>query len=182
MLDAPVSRGDVGAEEGTLSIMVGGDKEDFEHARPLFEVMGGTVTHVGPSGAGQLVKAPTRSWWPSSSRRFRRHWSLARGRRRPGEDPRGALRRTRGQQGDGGQAGEVPEPRLRAGRQGRVPPQGSEDRPGSGQEYGVPLPVTAVVCQMFEALMAKGRGGWDHSSHGHRGLAQCRVASPPENR
>ena len=57
MLDAPVSGGDVGAEEGTLSTMVGGDKEDFERARPLFEVMGGTVTHVGPSGAGQLVKA-----------------------------------------------------------------------------------------------------------------------------
>ncbi len=57
MLDAPVSGGDVGAEEGMLSIMVGGNEEDFEQARPLFEVMGQTVTHVGPSGAGQVVKA-----------------------------------------------------------------------------------------------------------------------------
>ena len=57
MLDAPVSGGDVGAEEGTLSIMVGGSEEDFERAKPLFEVMGRIVIHVGPSGAGQVVKA-----------------------------------------------------------------------------------------------------------------------------
>src|SRR5215212_151549 len=57
MLDAPVSGGDVGAIEGTLAIMVGGDEEDFERALPLFEVMGGAVTHVGPMGAGQVVKA-----------------------------------------------------------------------------------------------------------------------------
>ena len=56
MLDAPVSGGDVGAQEGTLSIMVGGGEEDFERARPLFEVMGETITHVGPSGAGQTAK------------------------------------------------------------------------------------------------------------------------------
>src|SRR5919202_3067020 len=43
MLDAPVSGGDVGAEEGTLSIMVGGSEEDFERAKPLFEVMGQAV-------------------------------------------------------------------------------------------------------------------------------------------
>src|SRR5918993_5043917 len=57
MLDAPVSGGDVGAIEGTLSIMVGGSEEDFGRALPLFEVMGGTVTHVGPVGTGQVVKA-----------------------------------------------------------------------------------------------------------------------------
>src|ERR687896_715959 len=57
MLDAPVSGGDVGAIEGALSIMVGGTEEDFERARPLFEVMGKVATHVGPPGAGQVVKA-----------------------------------------------------------------------------------------------------------------------------
>src|ERR671917_169305 len=57
MLDAPVSGGDVGAQGGTLSIMVGGGEEDFERAKPLFDVMGQTVTHVGPSGAGQVTKA-----------------------------------------------------------------------------------------------------------------------------
>ncbi|MDQ4106972.1 MAG: NAD(P)-binding domain-containing protein, partial [Actinomycetota bacterium] len=51
MLDAPVSGGDVGARQGTLSIMAGGGEEDFGRARPLFEVMGRTITHVGPIGA-----------------------------------------------------------------------------------------------------------------------------------
>src|SRR5215217_2690258 len=46
MLDAPVSGGDVGAREGRLSIMVGAEVDDFERARPLFEVMGATVVHV----------------------------------------------------------------------------------------------------------------------------------------
>jgi 2-hydroxy-3-oxopropionate reductase len=57
MLDAPVSGGDVGAKAGTLSIMAGGTPEDFERAAPVFAAMGKTVTHCGPAGAGQLVKA-----------------------------------------------------------------------------------------------------------------------------
>ena len=57
LLDAPVSGGDVGAREGTLTIMVGGEQAEFERALPLFEAMGSAVTHVGPAGAGQVVKA-----------------------------------------------------------------------------------------------------------------------------
>jgi 2-hydroxy-3-oxopropionate reductase len=57
MLDAPVSGGDVGAQAGTLSIMVGGAPDDFQRARPVFEAMGKTITHCGPTAAGQLVKA-----------------------------------------------------------------------------------------------------------------------------
>ncbi|MGZ3664338.1 MAG: NAD(P)-dependent oxidoreductase, partial [Ktedonobacterales bacterium] len=57
MLDAPVSGGDRGAIAGTLSIMVGGDREVFLRCRPFFEVMGKTITYVGASGAGQVVKA-----------------------------------------------------------------------------------------------------------------------------
>src|SRR5215469_6372073 len=57
MLDAPVSGGDVGAQQGTLSIMVGGSTEDFEQAKPLFEALGKTIVHVGGNGAGQVVKA-----------------------------------------------------------------------------------------------------------------------------
>ena len=56
-LDAPVSGGEKGATEGTLSIMVGGEASDFEEARPVLEVMGKTVVHLGPSGSGQTVKA-----------------------------------------------------------------------------------------------------------------------------
>src|SRR5690606_36974589 len=57
MLDAPVSGGDVGAIQGTLSIMVGGEASDFERAKPLFEKMGKTIVHVGGIGAGQVTKA-----------------------------------------------------------------------------------------------------------------------------
>ncbi len=57
MLDAPVSGGSEGAERGTLSIMVGGPAEALERVRPLLEVLGKTITHVGASGAGQVAKA-----------------------------------------------------------------------------------------------------------------------------
>ncbi len=56
MLDAPVSGGDVGAKNATLSIMVGGDERAFEKVKPLLSHMGKTITWCGPSGAGQLTK------------------------------------------------------------------------------------------------------------------------------
>jgi 3-hydroxyisobutyrate dehydrogenase len=56
MLDAPVSGGSEGAAKGTLSIMVGGDAEQFDRALPVFRAIGKTVTHVGGNGAGQTVK------------------------------------------------------------------------------------------------------------------------------
>lgn len=56
-LDAPVSGGDIGAKNGTLSIMVGGEAEALEKAMPVFQAMGKTVTHVGEAGAGQVAKA-----------------------------------------------------------------------------------------------------------------------------
>lgn len=55
-LDAPVSGGDVGARNGTLSIMVGGDADILARVRPLLEVMGQTIMHLGPAGAGQHTK------------------------------------------------------------------------------------------------------------------------------
>ncbi|PZG22009.1 2-hydroxy-3-oxopropionate reductase [Nonomuraea aridisoli] len=56
-LDAPVSGGEAGARNATLSIMVGGEEDDFQAARPVFDAVGKTVVHVGPSGSGQTVKA-----------------------------------------------------------------------------------------------------------------------------
>ena len=56
-LDAPVSGGDIGARNGTLTIMVGGDASALEKAMPVFMAMGKTVTHVGDAGAGQVAKA-----------------------------------------------------------------------------------------------------------------------------
>jgi len=55
-LDAPVSGGTQGAQAGTLTIMVGGDEEAFRRARPVLEAMGARIFHVGPSGAGEVIK------------------------------------------------------------------------------------------------------------------------------
>lgn len=56
-LDAPVSGGDIGAQQGTLSIMVGGDTAAFERALPILQVMGKNIVHIGEAGAGQVTKA-----------------------------------------------------------------------------------------------------------------------------
>lgn len=56
LIDAPVSGGDAGARAGTLSIMCGGDQAAFERIKPFLRVMGKTITHCGPSGAGQVTK------------------------------------------------------------------------------------------------------------------------------
>jgi len=56
-LDAPVSGGPVGAEAGTLAIMVGGDAADIDRARPVLAILGQRIVHVGPVGAGQVAKA-----------------------------------------------------------------------------------------------------------------------------
>ena len=57
MVDAPVSGGSEGARKATLTIFVGGDERDVERARPVLNALGRTITHVGPIGAGQAVKA-----------------------------------------------------------------------------------------------------------------------------
>jgi 3-hydroxyisobutyrate dehydrogenase len=57
MVDAPVSGGSEGAQKATLTIFVGGEVDDVERARPVLAAMGTTITHVGPIGAGQAVKA-----------------------------------------------------------------------------------------------------------------------------
>lgn len=56
LLDAPISGGEQGAIDGTLSIMVGGDADALERVRPILDAMGGKITHCGPSGSGQTVK------------------------------------------------------------------------------------------------------------------------------
>ena len=57
LVDAPVSGGSEGAQKGTLTIMVGGEEAAVERARPVLEAMGSSITHMGPSGAGQATKA-----------------------------------------------------------------------------------------------------------------------------
>lgn len=165
MLDAPVSGGDVGAVEGTLSIMVGGDEGDFERARPLFEVMGDTVVHVGEAGAGQVVKACNQIVVALVMEAVSEALVLgSKGGVAPGKilDVLG-----------GGLAGNrVMEVKREKFLSHAFDPGGKiayhhKDLGialAAGREYGVALPVTAIVDQMFGALAAKGRGGWDHSA------------------
>jgi 2-hydroxy-3-oxopropionate reductase len=165
MLDAPVSGGDVGAIEGALSIMVGGSDEDFERARPLFDVMGKAATYVGPTGAGQVVKACNQVVVALTIEAVSEALVL------------------------GSKGGVTPEKLIEAlsgGLAGSAVMEAKKEKffshdfePGfrielhhkdlgialaAGREYGVALPVTAIVDQMLEASVAKGRGDRDHSA------------------
>jgi 2-hydroxy-3-oxopropionate reductase len=165
MLDAPVSGGDVGAEEGTLSIMAGGSEEDFERARPLFEVMGETVTHVGPPGTGQVVKACNQIVVALTIEAVGEALVLG---SRAGVNPEKIMEVLAG----GLAANRVMEVKGKKFLERDFEPGGKVEfhrkdlriALEAGREFGVPLPVTALVCQMFEALMARGRGDWDHSA------------------
>src|ERR671915_1464364 len=165
MLDAPVSGGDVGAIEGALSIMVGGSEEDFERARPLFDVMGKAATHVGPTGAGQVVKACNQIVVALTIEAVSEALVLG---------------------SKGGVAPEKLVEALSGGLAGSAVMEAKKEKffshdfePGfrielhhkdlgialaAGREYGVVLPVTAIVDQMLEASKAKGRGDRDHSA------------------
>ena len=165
MLDAPVSGGETGAEAGTLSIMVGGSQEDFERAKPLFDVMGKTIVHVGESGTGQVVKACNQIVVALTIEAVSEALVLG---SKAGASPAKVI-----QVLSGGLAGNKV---MEAKSQNFLK---HEFNPGfrlelhrkdlgialaAGREYGVPLPVTAIVDQVLEALVAKGSGGEDHSA------------------
>ncbi len=165
MLDAPVSGGDVGAIEGTLSIMVGGEEEQFERARPLFDVMGKTVVHVGEAGAGQTVKACNQIVVALVIEAVSEALALGTKAR---VDPAKTIEVL-----SGGLAGtSVMEVKAEKFLSHDFEPGGKVESHHkdlgialeAGREHGVPLPVTAVVEGMFGSLIAKGRGGWDHSA------------------
>jgi 2-hydroxy-3-oxopropionate reductase len=165
MLDAPVSGGDVGATEGTLSIMVGGEEQDFERAKPLFEALGKTVTHVGPVGAGQVTKAANQVVVALTIEAISEALVLGSA---GGVAPEKILDVL-----SGGLAGnKIMEVKREKFLSRDFEPGGKVKfhrkdlgiALAAGREYGVVLPVAAVVCRRFEALMARGRGDWDHSA------------------
>jgi 2-hydroxy-3-oxopropionate reductase len=165
MLDAPVSGGDVGARDGTLSIMVGGEDDDFERARPLFEIMGQTVVHVGGAGAGQVVKACNQIVVALVIEAVAEALVLG---SKAGVAPDRVVEVLSG----GLAASKVLEVKGEKFLSHEFTPGGKVEYHrkdlgialAAGREYGVPLPVTALVDQMFGVLEAKGRGGWDHSA------------------
>lgn len=164
-LDAPVSGGEPGAVAGTLSIMVGGMESDFERAMPLFEVMGGTITHCGDAGAGQTVKACNQVavavHYAAASE------ALVLG-AKAGVDPEKIIQVLNG----GLAASKVMEMRGPNMVQGKFDPGFRVNLHrkdlgiimDTGKEFGVSLPVTALVSQMFDSLAATGKGDLDHSA------------------
>ena len=165
MLDAPVSGGDVGARDGTLSIMVGGEEEDFERARPLFRVMGETVVHVGGTGASQVVKACNQIVVALVIEAVAEALVL-------GSKASVAPDRVVEVLSGGLAANKVLDVKGQKFLSYDFTPGGKVEYHRkdlgialeAGREYEVTLPVTALVEQMFRVLEAKGRGGWDHSA------------------
>lgn len=165
ILDAPVSGGDVGARERTLSIMVGGSEEDFERARPLFEAVGKTVVHVGGPGAGQVVKAANQIVVAITFEAVSEALVLG---SKAGVDPAKVLDVLSG----GLAANRIMEVRRRNFLEHDFTPGFRVDLHHkdlgialtAGREYGVPLPVTAILDQMLQALRMKGQGAQDHSA------------------
>jgi 2-hydroxy-3-oxopropionate reductase len=165
MLDAPVSGGDVGAVEGTLSIMVGGEEDDFERARPLFEAMGRTIVHVGGSGAGQVVKACNQIVVALVIEAVSEALVLS---SKAGVEPEKVIEVLSG----GLAANKILEVKEEKLLSHDFTPGGKVEYHrkdlgialAAGREYGTVLPVTTLVDQMFGTLVAKGKGSWDHSA------------------
>ena len=165
VLDAPVSGGDVGAIDGSLSIMVGGGEEDFGRALPLFEVMGNTVTHVGRVGTGQVVKAANQIVVALTIEAVSEALVLGSKGGVPPEKILDVL--------GGGLAGnkvmelkreKMLEHSFDPGFRVELHHKDLGIALAAGREYGVTLPVTAIVDQMFETLKMLGRGDQDHSA------------------
>lgn len=163
-LDAPVSGGDVGAQHGTLSIMVGGDEATFEQVQPIFDVLGKSAVLCGPNGAGQTVKACNQVLVAVTIAGVSEALALG---AKAGVDPAkivqvlsGGLARcgvleNRGQRMVRGDF----EPGFRV----RLHYKDLNIIRQTSRDYGVPLPVTAVVHELFATAMSLDRGELDHS-------------------
>lgn len=165
MLDAPVSGGDVAAERGTLSIMAGGSEEDFARARDPFEAMGETIVHVGGCGTGQVTKAANQIVVALILEAVSEALVLG---SKAGVEPAKIVEVLSG----GLAANKVMEIKRDKLLDHDFEPGGKVEfhhkdlgiALQAGREYGVSLPVTAIVDQMFGELEARGKGGWDHAA------------------
>jgi 2-hydroxy-3-oxopropionate reductase len=164
-LDAPVSGGELAARDGSLSIMVGGSAEAVERARPIFEVLGKSTTHVGDAGAGQIAKAANQVVVAVTIQAVAEALVLARKARVDPARVREALL--------GGFAqSRVLELHGQRMLDGDYEPGGKlrlhrKDLANAlqlGQEAGVPLFATAQAAQLMDALVAQGAGDRDHSA------------------
>ena len=164
-LDAPVSGGDIGARDGTLTIMVGGPKQALELVRPVLEAMGRTITHVGASGAGQIAKAANQIMVAAQMVAMGELLVFA---KKAGADPQKVVAAIKA-----GAAQcwtlDVKPPRLFAGNRqpGFKAYMQAKDLGiviDSAREYGIPLPAAAVHAQLFNAMLEMDMPNLDNSA------------------
>ena len=164
-LDAPVSGGEKGAVDGTLSIMVGGAAEDVDAARPVLDVLGKTIVHVGPIGAGQTVKAANQLIVAGTIGLVAEALTMLRAQ---GVDLAPAVEVL-----SGGLAGStVLDRKAPAMLTHDFTPSFRVDLHhkdlgivlDSARDAGVPLPIGAVVAQLMAAARTQGHGDLDHSA------------------
>ena len=164
-LDAPVSGGDIGAQQGTLAIMVGGPAEALATVMPVFEAEGKKITHVGEAGAGQIAKACNQVMVAAQMVAMGELLILA---KKAGADPEKVVAAI---QGGAAQcwALDVKPPRLFAGNRnpGFKAYMQAKDLGivmDTAREYGIPLPGAAANTQMFEAMLQMGMRELDNSA------------------
>ena len=164
-LDAPVSGGDIGAQKGTLAIMVGGPKSAFETVLPIFESMGKTFTHVGGSGAGQIAKAANQIMVAAQMVAMGELLILA---QKTGADPAKVVDAIRGGAAQCWALDNKPQRLFNGKREpGFKAYMQSKDLNivmDTAREYGIPLPLTATTTQLFSAMLEMGMGEQDNSA------------------
>ena len=165
-LDAPVSGGDIGARDGTLSIMVGGDEAALERARPVFEALGRTITHVGGSGAGQVAKACNQLVVGSTIEAVAEAYVLARASGCvPGS---GSSKRSRVDLPEASSsidsAAGCWSATFAPGGRARLHAKDARIVMAAAAQAGLTLPGFAPVAAAFEDLVAQGHGELDHSA------------------
>src|SRR5512146_1580783 len=167
MLDAPVSGGEIGAINGTLSIMVGGDAQALERVRPVLNAMGNPerVVHIGSSGAGQVCKACNQLAIGGALATVGEVFALA---RKAGVDP-GKVREALLGGFAASRVLEVHGERILKGNyvpgfRTRLYHKDMGIALETARAHDVPLPVSAVVQQLVNAMMAAGKGDLDSSA------------------
>jgi len=164
-LDAPVSGGDVGARNATLTIMIGGPADALQKTLPIFQAIGNTITHVGESGAGQIAKAANQIMVAAQMVAMAELLVFA---QKAGADPRKVVEAIRG---GGAQCWtlDVKPPRLFSGNRnpGFKAYMQAKDLSiilETAREYGIPLPSAAVDAQLFNAMLEMGMAELDNSA------------------
>ena len=158
-LDAPVSGGSEGAALGTLSIMVGGESGHLDRVRPYLEAMGSSITHVGPVGAGQMVKLVNQVLVVVNQLAVSEALLLAEAGSLDLEATLSAV--TGGAAGSWMLANRGPQMIVRDWRPGFTIDLQQKDLRlvlEAADQLGVPLPGTALVFQLYRALQRRGLG------------------------